>query len=158
MHPSVFTEVLINLWKFLPFHWKLELTSFRDTKNGIKRRHYAIFVRYGYKKSLGSSFFGAWADFHWNYERSFVLIRKVRGVSFPPQTKLWLRIFLEKVGLCPSTLYVISFKTNTQVQQKMINNIATFNRGSGRSPGKIMKIYDHSNFFDPPFFWSLKLL
>ena len=30
-----------------------------------------IFVRFGYKKSLGSSFFGAWADFHWNCERSF---------------------------------------------------------------------------------------
>ena len=34
--------------------------------------HYCvIFVRFGYKKSLGSSFFGAWADFHWNCERSF---------------------------------------------------------------------------------------
>ena len=30
-----------------------------------------IFVRFGYKKSLGSSFFGAWADLHWNCERSF---------------------------------------------------------------------------------------
>ena len=30
-----------------------------------------IFVRFGYKKSLGSSFFSAWADFHWNCERSF---------------------------------------------------------------------------------------
>ena len=30
-----------------------------------------IFVRISYKKSLGSSFVGAWADFHWNYERSF---------------------------------------------------------------------------------------
>ena len=30
-----------------------------------------IFVRFGDTKSLGSSFFGAWANFHWNYERSF---------------------------------------------------------------------------------------
>ena len=30
-----------------------------------------VFVRFGYKQSLESSFFGAWADFHWNYERSF---------------------------------------------------------------------------------------
>ena len=29
-----------------------------------------IFVRFD-KKSLRSSFFGGWADFHWNYERSF---------------------------------------------------------------------------------------
>ena len=30
-----------------------------------------IFITYGYKKSCGSSFFGAWADFHWKCERSF---------------------------------------------------------------------------------------
>ena len=36
MHPSVFTELLINLLKFLPFHFKLKLTSFRDIKNGVK--------------------------------------------------------------------------------------------------------------------------
>ena len=71
MHHSVFTELLINLLKFFPFHWKLKQTSFRDIKNGVKLRHYVIFVRFGYKKSLGSSFFGVWADFHWNYERSF---------------------------------------------------------------------------------------
>ena len=73
MHPSVFTELLINLLKFLPFHWKLKLTSIRAIKNGVQRRHYVIFVGFGYKKSLGSSFFGAWADFHWNCERSFEL-------------------------------------------------------------------------------------
>ena len=71
MHPSVFTELLINLLTFLPFHWKLKLTSIRAIKNGVQRRHYVIFVGFGYKKSLGSSFFGAWADFHWNCERSF---------------------------------------------------------------------------------------
>ena len=72
MHPSVFTELLINLLTFLPFHWNLKLTSIRAIKNGVQRRHYVIFVGFGYKKSLGSSFFGAWADFHWNCERSFV--------------------------------------------------------------------------------------
>ena len=34
--PSVFTELLINLLKFLPFRWKLKLTSFRDIKNRVK--------------------------------------------------------------------------------------------------------------------------
>ena len=28
-------------------------------------------------------------------------------------------------------------------------NIATFDRGPGRSPEKILKIYDRSNLFDP---------
>ena len=75
MHPSVFTELLINLLTFLPFHWKLKLTSIRAIKNEVQRRHYVIFVGFGYKKSLGSSFFGAWADFHWNCERSFPHIK-----------------------------------------------------------------------------------
>ena len=33
-----------------------------------------IFVNFHWIFLLGSSFFGAWADFHWNYERSFGLI------------------------------------------------------------------------------------
>ena len=47
-----------------------------------------------------------------------------------------------------------------------IKNIATSKRGPGRSPGKILKIYECSNFFDPPSlgfetfltppFWKLK--
>ena len=40
-----------------------------------------IFVRFGYKNSLGSSFFGAWADFHWNCERSFNIIMHSRHVA-----------------------------------------------------------------------------
>ena len=94
MHPSVFTELLINLLKFLPFHWKLKLTSIRAIKNRVQRRH-VIFVGFGYKKSSGSSFFGAWADFHWNYERSFPNLRacelkisKFGGL----RAKIWAKI------------------------------------------------------------------
>ena len=38
MYPSVFTELLINLLKFLLFHWKLKLTflRLRDIKNEVE--------------------------------------------------------------------------------------------------------------------------
>ena len=39
MHPSVFTELLINLLKFLPFNWEFKLSSYRDIKNGVKYKY-----------------------------------------------------------------------------------------------------------------------
>ena len=99
MHPSVFTELLINLLTFLPFHWKLKLTSIRAIKNGVQRRHYVIFVGFGYKKSLGNSFFGAWADFHWSCERSFTeTVLNVKSFQWKEMISTALRSWLKCSG------------------------------------------------------------
>ena len=114
MHPSVFTELLINLLTFLPFHWKLKLTSIRAIKNGVQRRHYVIFVGFGYKKSLGSSFFGAWADFHWNCERSLssklVLQSLISQTAFLPYVlDLWQNNGLSLQLWCLSNAFAFGF-------------------------------------------------
>ena len=68
-----------------------------------------IFVGFGYKKSLGSSFFGAWADFHWNYERSFEQNRMV-------QTTRNFELFWQKTGFLKckillSQVFVVNYST-----------------------------------------------
>ena len=46
---------------------------------------------------------------------------------------------------------MLSINRNIRVQQNMmIKNITTSNRGPWRSSGKVLKIYECSNFFDPP--------
>ena len=71
MHPSVFIGFLVHLYLFFAFIVRIHLSCYWDIKYEIKWREYTNFITNACKKSLGSSYFGAWADFHWNHLRSF---------------------------------------------------------------------------------------
>ena len=56
--PSVFTEEMMYFLRFFTFLEKLKIIAYQVIKYGVKWRC-VIFTKYGDKKSVGSSFFGA---------------------------------------------------------------------------------------------------
>ena len=57
--PSVFTEEMMYFLRFFTFLEKLKIIAYQVIKYGVKWRCCVIFTKYGDKKSVGSSFFGA---------------------------------------------------------------------------------------------------
>ena len=68
MYPSVFHRgfgsfiPVFCLYSHNSVNFVIGISSMRLNEGSIQ-----IFITIGCKKSLGSSYFGAWADFHWNH-------------------------------------------------------------------------------------------
>ena len=95
----------------------------------------------------------------------FGLAKKIKNFPFPCGQIGRIVHLLDRWGYVPLHLYLLT-EIPKLIEQLSIKNIATSKRGPGQSPGKILKIYECSNFFDPPSlgfetflthpFWKLK--